>query len=446
MAVRYWIASSAELWNSTACSGGTCWSTSSGGSGGASIPNNTDDAIFDGNGIGNCANNGYTLNTLQSLDLQTGYTGTLTIATIAICQDIAVSADSTININVSQNLYARGDLTVNGSITGSGTLQADTYLNDPLTVSGSGTFSCGLYKVNAFNSGNNTLNIGSNLKFDCDIEWTSASAVKTLVVDNSGNYDLEFTADVDIQETAGAVNWTKGTGTITISGASTQDINFDGETVEDIVVDKTGGTATLSGNVTTDSLEVTRGTLDIDGQTVTISGSLTSNPVAGAVTIQDTAATGAFSISGNVDLNGTASYAVTWTDCDISALASGTNEAAYTDVSNSNNSSGEDIDASNNCTDSGGNTGWNFAVTETIDVVAGTIALDGATVDVAETENIEVIAGSIALIGATVDAIDLSPAIEVIPGSIQLNGAIVGIDAATIWTEVSPATTTWVEQ
>lgn len=49
MANRYWISDVAANWNDTAN-----WSTSSGGSGGASVPGSSDVAIFDAQGTGNC--------------------------------------------------------------------------------------------------------------------------------------------------------------------------------------------------------------------------------------------------------------------------------------------------------------------------------------------------------------------------------------------------------
>lgn len=68
MANRYWVAATASNWNNTAN-----WSTSSGGSSGASVPGASDTAIFNSNGIGKC-----TLDmsiTVATLTLGGGYTG-----------------------------------------------------------------------------------------------------------------------------------------------------------------------------------------------------------------------------------------------------------------------------------------------------------------------------------------------------------------------------------
>lgn len=60
MADRYWIASTAQNWNNT-----SYWSTTSGGSGGASVPGSSDHAHFDLNGVGECQLNvGFTIASL----------------------------------------------------------------------------------------------------------------------------------------------------------------------------------------------------------------------------------------------------------------------------------------------------------------------------------------------------------------------------------------------
>ena len=46
---RYWVAASTKYWDTT-----SSWSTSSGGSGGASLPDSTTTAHFDANGLGDC--------------------------------------------------------------------------------------------------------------------------------------------------------------------------------------------------------------------------------------------------------------------------------------------------------------------------------------------------------------------------------------------------------
>jgi len=69
VADRYWIASSAGNWNDTAN-----WSTTSGGSGGASVPGSADTAYFDGSGTGDCTVNANV--NVTGINLVKAYTGT----------------------------------------------------------------------------------------------------------------------------------------------------------------------------------------------------------------------------------------------------------------------------------------------------------------------------------------------------------------------------------
>lgn len=302
---------------------------------------------------------------------------------------------------------------------------------------------------------------------------------------NSAGYNYDLTGDVSLDS---SVTWTKGAGLITLSGTATQTIDFDGNAVEDIEVDKTADDdiVQLTGAVTSDNITLTKGTLDLNDQTWTtsVSGGVGLSAAAGTY-IKDTSVGkgGDFSLAGTIDLNGSAniitnsefttdftgwvnetshwsvvsgrayhpssldfeqlrqdvtvtsadvylvsfdydvvagrlrvdwrtssdtfisfivdnitgtgsfseyvtvptssskisfareagytsefyidnvsiSRPVTWTDVDITGLASGANDASYTTVSGSNNSSGNAIDATDNCTDSGSNTGWTFS-------------------------------------------------------------------------------------
>jgi len=207
------------------------------------------------------------------------------------------------------------------------------------------------------------LNITRGLSI-ANVTLSGDTSVETLKLDDGGgvlnvdlsNFDLTINGDLVY---VNVDTWTKGTGTITLSGAANQSIDFGGKTVEDIVIDKTDGTVTLTGNVTTDSLTLTDGALDIDGNTLTVSGNMT---VAAGTSVDDsTPASGAFAITGNIDINGTSGSGVTWTDADIDSLGAGTNDADYTTVTDSTNSSGNAIDCTTSCTDGGGNTGWTFS-------------------------------------------------------------------------------------
>ncbi|PCJ57476.1 MAG: hypothetical protein COA79_15710 [Planctomycetota bacterium] len=69
---RYWIATTQQNFSDS-----NYWSTTSGGTGGASIPDSTQIPIFDSNGIGNCQIN--ISASLLGIDITSSYTGTITI-------------------------------------------------------------------------------------------------------------------------------------------------------------------------------------------------------------------------------------------------------------------------------------------------------------------------------------------------------------------------------
>jgi len=67
------------------------------------------------------------------------------------------------------------------------------------------------------------------------------------------------------------INWTKGTGTITLAGSGTKTIQFTDDALEDFVVNVPAGTRQLAEAVTVDSLTVTAGTFDLAGKNLAIS-------------------------------------------------------------------------------------------------------------------------------------------------------------------------------
>jgi hypothetical protein len=185
---------------------------------------------------------------------------------------------------------------------------------------------------------------------------------KLTILQTTNNPSLTFKDDIIVDNTnltSANFIWTKGTGSITFSGTANQSVDFDGETVEDITIDKTAGKVTLTGDGSTDSVTCTDGELDIDGNNLTTvsSGNFT---VAANFTLSDTSGGGLVTVAGNLDVNGTSGNTVTWNGPDLDVT--GTADADFTVVTNSDASAGTEVDATDNCTDSGGNTNWNFAV------------------------------------------------------------------------------------
>ena len=119
------------------------------------------------------------------------------------------------------------------------------------------------------NAASVTLKIVGDTSFNKTVSmWSTVTNAWTL--DNSGNYDLTFNESLELAY----VSWSAGTGTITLSGDQPQDINFNSETVEAIEIDTTS-TVSLTGDVDTDSLTLTAGTLDVNAQTLETTGNLT---------------------------------------------------------------------------------------------------------------------------------------------------------------------------
>lgn len=123
---------------------------------------------------------------------------------------------------------------------------------------------------------------GGTYTFTGDISFVNEHATDSMTVDNSANNpNLVMQSSVEINDDGGgAFTWTKGSGSITLSGgAGTNTIDFDGEAVEDLVVNAVGIVKELTDNVTTDSLTITAGSLT---QSTTGTPTLTT---AGAVTV-----------------------------------------------------------------------------------------------------------------------------------------------------------------
>jgi hypothetical protein len=208
----------------------------------------------------------------------------------------------------------------------------------------------------------------------------------TATLSNANNKNFSIAGNVGV---ASGNVWTKGTGTITLSGTSgTETINFAGKTVEDIVIDALGATKQFTGAVTTDSFNATNGTLDFNGQSITSSGNFTMG-IGSQVIADSDAMNGAdINVGGNLNLDGENGdkLAFNWTsawsidtngDADMDYISfntantnamtltvSGANAtASYTDVEYSDASSGTTIDATDGTNiNNGNNPNWLFTV------------------------------------------------------------------------------------
>ena len=287
------------------------------------------------------------------LIIDTGKTISLTSGIIVVSNS-PINSSGTITTSAGTTILIQygAVITSLGVIDGSGLL-AFRY-NQSVTIGGNFATDVEFYA----NSGYVTATLNANTTFYGTVYFKANST--RIVTFQPSNYSIVFRGDI-ISTIAGTFIWTAGTGTITASGTSNQDWDFNGESVEDIDIDKTSGTLTLSGNVDPDTLTLSSGTLDIDGNNITTINAFTQ---AFGTTCKDTAGGGLISVGGNLAINGTSVNPCVWNGPDLDVT--GTAEASWTTVTNSNASTGSTVDATNNCTDGGGNdSGWNFGSAST---------------------------------------------------------------------------------
>ena len=129
----YWVATSASNWNAAAN-----WASSSGGAGGAGVPGASDVAHFDAAATADCA-----LDVpidVTAIDVQTGYTGTLTQgagATIELAGDFTLADGAFVGGSDDITLFP-GQLLITGGSFTSTTGRLDLF--NALTISGAGSF------------------------------------------------------------------------------------------------------------------------------------------------------------------------------------------------------------------------------------------------------------------------------------------------------------------
>ncbi len=133
-------------------------------------------------------------------------------------------------------------------------------------------------------AGTRTLLMGKSssdvIIFEDDVSFTVTSAAVWTIDCGTNDVDLTFQGSVSLVETSGTINWTKGIGTITVSGSADQDVDFNDEIIEQIIIDKSGGNLKFTGGFTADFMQATgtlgAHTVDINGQTgIILAGALT---------------------------------------------------------------------------------------------------------------------------------------------------------------------------
>jgi hypothetical protein len=211
----------------------------------------------------------------------------------------------------SYNFTVGGGLTqgANGSVSGAGTLYSLYYNSPALTLPNPSAIAPAIFEITEWTS----LPVGTyspttSLRvtlhtpakvftwkagaytFTSDVIFESlAAGVNTITSVNNPN--LVFQKNVTMTETAGTIAWTKGTGTITLSGTAAQTINLKGKAVDNIIVNKP-----TSGDITWTS-----------GDTITMGGAWDSVNITIPAGVILTTSNYNITLSGNWDQSSTSS-------------------------------------------------------------------------------------------------------------------------------------------
>jgi len=310
--LRYWIDTDGGNWNDIAN-----WSTTSGGAGGSSVPVSTSDAIFDGNGNGDCTVDA-TVN-VKGL-FMAGYSGTITQGayTVTVGTDGMSIGSGTLNGSASA-VTLSGAFTMTGgtwtlgaqtvTVAGSawtyvgGTLDATTNgstvkFTTTSTILGSMTFG-GLEFNAAVTNQTNTIGSASvPTTLTVNGTLTSSGGSSRTVILNTGNTDTALSninAKGNITVTNTSNNNGGGSAIITINGTEDQTLTGSGVInqgkLPNIVINRTSETAgkklflkstiSVAGNWT-----YTAGTVDTIANANTVVFTYTST-ILGSMTFND---------------------------------------------------------------------------------------------------------------------------------------------------------------
>jgi len=361
---RYWIASGTANWNST-----VNWSTTSGGTSGASVPGSSDVAIFNNGGLGNCNLNATV--TVSSLIINSTYTGTITQGANPVTVSGAVTlAGGTL-------LGSGGTMTFNAAFSQSG-----TGFTLPATLNmggGAWTYTSGTMDVITNNStvvfsgstsftGSLTLN---NANFNNTTPWPSSTTLAsgtTLTISGnmtmSGTAALNFTGStINLPGNLNLTNTATGGGGSTVlafTGTTNQSITstlaINQSSLPSININKSSGTLILPALISMagNNWTYTTGTIDAttNNSTVVFGGNTT---ITGSHTLN------------NINFNNTTPWPATTTLASGTTLsAAGTVTMSGTAALNFNNGTVSllgNLNLTNTATGSGGSTSFVFAGT-----------------------------------------------------------------------------------
>ena len=130
-----------------------------------------------------------------------------------------------------------------------------------------------------FDLGQNAASFGTTWRFEGntviegDVSTSMGKATNETIDTATNNVSLTLKGDVDITPSQGTITWSAGNGTIIFDNSGSQSVNFNGQTVEAIVVsDASTGAITLGDNFTTPYVHDCDSLIDLNGFTITETG------------------------------------------------------------------------------------------------------------------------------------------------------------------------------
>ena len=273
MANRYWVGGTGSWSTSNTAN----WSTTSGGTGGASVPGASDVAIFDSNSFSGSYTVTKTSNTTVSgLSMINPSGGTLTFAgttATAVSGNDGISIGSGVNWTNTANLNITGTPTMNITTNGTTIASIISLLSGTPVV----TLSGAVATSKAFDiSTGCTLNL-NNFNINCDIFTLSGSSINPRTI-NFGTGAINITSTT----TGATVINASGQG-LTVTGSRTLNIIGSGTATRTISLSTFDETNALDINVTSGSGTITMAAPTF--RSLNMTGSTSAFSITGATTI-----------------------------------------------------------------------------------------------------------------------------------------------------------------
>jgi len=222
---------------------------------------------------------------------------TIVASASGACEGLDV--DATLTVNTGSILATRGVVDVSGTITGTGTMvvyaggigEGITGMSGTIDIATLFVYvtvgTAGIVPMVAAQYDSALTYIGSQVtggEFNFAATTTTFTGNVSLVALDGGdtahfknstnNPSLVFQGNVN-KTGAGSTSWTTGSGTITFSGTTAdQQVAFDGNSVEDIIMNKGAGKVTLTAALSCESLALNDGDWDANDYNVTVSGNV----------------------------------------------------------------------------------------------------------------------------------------------------------------------------